>query len=80
MSTLVHDIATPLQIIIHYFNLITEDKSKSLELIEKKATSIQSAFRSIKQILEEARQTHSEVLGKSELTLKQVHIINKFAG
>lgn len=74
MSALVHDIATPLQIVIHYFNAITVDKSKSLEIIEKKAATIQSAFRSIKQILEEARQTHSEVLGKSELTLKQVHI------
>lgn len=76
MSALVHDIANPLQVIAHYFSMITSDPNKSLEVLEKKSERVHSAIRSIKQILGEARQTHSEIIGKSELTLKKVSLQN----
>lgn len=78
MSALVHDMSNPLQIIVHSFSMINENPEKGTDILKKKTESIQAAIKSIRQILNEARQTHSEIIGKSELTLKKVNIRSMF--
>jgi signal transduction histidine kinase len=74
MSALVHDVATPLQVIAHNIAFLSKSRDKIHEIFDQKSGRIQSAVETLKQILAEARRTHTEITGKSDLVLTRINI------
>ncbi len=74
LSVLVHDISTPLQTLFINFGMLVMDPAKYIVNLPDRHPQIQGSINSINQILSEARNTHSEVLGKRSITLEEVKL------
>lgn len=74
MSTLVHDIANPLQVISTNVEVMSINKENLQQIFENKSARLIRAVDTIMNILSDARKTHSEIIGKTELSLKSVDL------
>ncbi len=74
LSSLVHDVSNPLQIIFYSFSMMVTDTEKFISQLSQKSDRIQRAIDTVGQILAEAKATHSVVLGKKSVTLSIISI------
>ena len=74
MSTLVHDLANPLQVLTLNMEVMSVRRDNRMELFEQKSARLNKSIESIMNILTEARKTHTEIMGKSELSKTEVNV------
>jgi signal transduction histidine kinase len=78
MSAVVHDLSTPLQILSYNFKIISTGAIAESEILEKRSARVSKAIQSIIDILSDAKKSHSDILGKSDLKLQSVDILSIF--
>ncbi len=74
LSVLVHDLSTPLTLLIYNVNNLITNPTAYFNQINVKGEKLRSATKTMEHILKEARHVHAAKLGKKNISLQEVSL------